>query len=50
MGKLIKRILGSRLLIQSLPELALRMHDESPGRAPQFNMYSQSLLADKLFD
>ena len=31
MGKLINRILGSRLLISSLPGLALRMHVESRG-------------------
>ena len=38
MGKLIKRIPGSRLLISSLPGSALRKHVESLG-----NMRSQSL-------
>ena len=32
MGKLINRIGGSRLLISSLPSLALRMHAESFGK------------------
>ena len=32
MGKLINRILGSRLLISSLPGSALRTHDESLGK------------------
>ena len=37
------RIPGSCLLISSLPDLALRRHVESLGRASQFNKHSQSL-------
>ena len=43
MGKLINRIPGSRLLISSLPGLALRMHVESIGKPRNVNMRSQSL-------
>ena len=41
MGKLINRIPGSRLLISSLPGLALRMHDESIGKPHDVNKRSQ---------
>ena len=34
MGKLIKRIPGSRLLISSLPGWALKKHVESLGKPP----------------
>ena len=43
MGKLINRILGSRLLISSLPGSALRTHVESLGKPRDVNMRSQSL-------
>ena len=43
MGKLINRIPGSRLLISSLPGLALRTHVESPGKPRDVNKHSQSL-------
>ena len=43
MGKLINRIPGSRLLISSLPGLALRMHVESLGKPRDVNKLSQSL-------
>ena len=42
MGKLINRIPGSRLLISSLPGLALKSHVESPGEPRDVNMRSQS--------
>ena len=40
MGKLMKRIPGSRLLISSLPGSALRTHVESIGKPPDFNKHS----------
>ena len=43
MGKLINRILGSRLSITSLPGSALRTHAESLGKPRDVNMRSQSL-------
>ena len=43
MGKLIKRIPGSRLLISSLPGSALRMLVESLGKPHDVNEHSQSL-------
>ena len=43
MSKLINRIPGSRLLISSLPGLALRTHVESHGKPRDVNMRSQSL-------
>ena len=43
MGKLINRIPGSRLLISSLPDSALRTHVESLGKPRDVNMRSQSL-------
>ena len=43
MGKLINRILGSRLLISSLPGSALRTHVESLGKPRDVNKRSQSL-------
>ena len=43
MGKLIDRIPGSRLLISSLPGLALRTHVESLGKPRDVNMCFQSL-------
>ena len=43
MGKLINRIPSSRLLISSLPGLALRMHVESLSKPRDVNMRSQSL-------
>ena len=43
MGKLINRLPGSRLLISSLPGLALRTHVESLGKPHNINMHSQSL-------
>ena len=43
MGKLINRIPGSRLLISSLPGLALRMHVESLGKPRDVNKRSRSL-------
>ena len=43
MGKLIIRIPGSRLLISSLPDSALRMHVESLGKPRYVNKRSQSL-------
>ena len=42
MGKLINRIPGSRLLMSSLPGLALRTHVESLGKPRDVNMRSQS--------
>ena len=42
MGKLINRILGSRLLISSLPGSALRTHVESLGKPRDVNKRSQS--------
>ena len=42
-GKLINRISGSRLLISSLPGLALRTHVESLGKPRDVNKRSQSL-------
>ena len=44
MGKLINRIPGSRLLISSLPGLALRTHVESLGKPRDVNKRSQSLI------
>ena len=44
MGKLINRIPGSRLLISSLPGLALGMHVESLGMPRDVNKHSQSLV------
>ena len=41
--KLINRIPGSRLLIPSLPGLALRMHVEWLGKPSDVNKRSQSL-------
>ena len=41
--KLINRIPGSRLLISSLPGLALRTHVESLGKPRDVNKRSQSL-------
>ena len=43
MGKLINRISGSRLLISSLPGLALRTRVESLGKPCDVNKRSQSL-------
>ena len=43
MGKLINRIPGSRLLILSLPGLALRTHVELLGKPRDVNKRSQSL-------
>ena len=43
MGKLVNRILGSRLLISSLPGSALRTHVESLGKPRDVNKRSQSL-------
>ena len=43
MGKLINRIPGLRLLISSLPGLALRMHVESLGKPRDVNKHSKSL-------
>ena len=43
MGKLINGIPGSRLLISSLPGLALRTHVESLGKPRGVNKRSQSL-------
>ena len=43
MGKLINRIPGSRLLISSLPDSALRVHVESLGKPRDISMRSQSL-------
>ena len=43
MGKLINRILGSSLLIPSLPGSALRTHVESLGKPRDVNKRSQSL-------
>ena len=43
MGKLINRIPGSRLLISSLPGLALRTHVESLGKPRDVNKRSHSL-------
>ena len=43
-GKLIKKkIPGSRLLISSLPDSALRTHVESLGKPRNVNKHSQSL-------
>ena len=42
-GKLINRIPGERLLISSLPGLALRTHVESLGKPRDVNKRSQSL-------
>ena len=43
MGKLINRILGSRLLISSLPGSTLRTYVESLGKPHDVNKHSQSL-------
>ena len=43
MDKLINRISGSRLLMSSLPGLALRSHVESPMQASDAIKSSQSL-------
>ena len=43
MGKLINRIPGSRLLISSLPDSALRMHVELLSKPCNVNKCSQSL-------
>ena len=43
MGKLINRLPGSRLLISSLPGLALRTHVELLGKPRDVNKHSQSL-------
>ena len=43
MGNLINTILGSRLLISSLPGSALRTHVESLSKPRDVNMRSQSL-------
>ena len=43
MGKLINGILGSRLLISSVPGLALRTLVESLGKPRDVNKRSQSL-------
>ena len=43
MGKLIKRIPGSRLLISSLPGSAFRTHVESLDKPRDVNKRSQSL-------
>ena len=43
MGKLLTRILGSHLLISSLPGSALRRHVESLGKPRDVNKRSQSL-------
>ena len=43
MGKLINRIPVLRLLISSLPGLALRTHVESLGKPRDVNKRSQSL-------
>ena len=42
-SELIKRIPGSRLLISSLPGLALRTHVELLGKPRDVNMRSQRL-------
>ena len=44
MGKLIERIPGSRLLISSLPGLALRTFVDSLGKPGDVNKRSQSLF------
>ena len=43
LGKLINRIPGSRLLISSLPDSALRTHVESLGKPRDVNKRSQNL-------
>ena len=43
MGKLINRIPGSRLLISSLPGLALRMHVKSLGKPRDVNKRLKAL-------
>ena len=43
LSKLINRIPGLRLLISSLPGLALRMHIESLGKPCDVNKHSKSL-------
>ena len=43
MGRLLKRMLGSCLLISSLPGSALRAHVESLGKPHDVNKRSQSL-------
>ena len=43
MSKLINRIPGSRLLISSLPGLALRTHVESLGKPRDVNKRSKNL-------
>ena len=43
MGKLINRIPGLRLLISSLPGLALKKHVELLGKPGDVNKRSQSL-------
>ena len=43
MGKLISRLPGSRLLISSLPDSALRTHVESLGMPRDVNKRSQGL-------
>ena len=43
MGKLIRKIPGSRLLLSNLPGLALRTHVESLGKPRDVNNCSQSL-------
>ena len=43
MGKLINRIQGSRLLISSLPDSALRTLVKSLGKPRDVNKHSQSL-------
>ena len=48
MGKLINRILGSRLLISSLPGSALKTHVESLGKPRDVNKRSHLALPGKL--
>ena len=43
MGKLINRMPGSRLLISSLPDSALRTHVESLGKPSDVNKRSKIL-------
>ena len=47
MGKLMKRILGSRLLISSLPGLALRTYVESLGKPRDVNKRSQNFISKR---
>ena len=46
MGKLINKIPGLRLLISSLPDLALRTHVESLGKPRDVNKGSKPCLVN----